>query len=299
MTKETSPILDNALASLPGRVALALFTVIVVVGVLSLVFSFYLVESDFLISLILLTTLGLTSGFASRILLRRFTQVLRILTALVSLSVGMIIQGFLTPGVAGFQMITRGHAISNWVVTLQFIYCATIALLSIFAWHKPRVRIERKSVNLELRNGRTAKPHSKRPTKKPRQITQFRKKLSKVRREISLSKLMIMINGISSQINNSNRRLMSWISNRLISSPGRIRMNPSFPVILPSRKKLRLSKHSDFIKLVGDEVHNCTYCLEIVSKNDSRDRKICSICKTWHHADCWDAAGECQVPHHH
>jgi hypothetical protein len=27
--------------------------------------------------------------------------------------------------------------------------------------------------------------------------------------------------------------------------------------------------------------------------------KVCPICHTHHHADCWEVTGTCQVPHMH
>ncbi len=53
------------------------------------------------------------------------------------------------------------------------------------------------------------------------------------------------------------------------------------------------------IRLLGAIEHRCPFCLEIVEKNDPRGVKICKICHTHHHADCWDVTGACQVPHHH
>lgn len=53
------------------------------------------------------------------------------------------------------------------------------------------------------------------------------------------------------------------------------------------------------IRLLGEIEHRCPFCLEIVEKNDPRGVRICKICHTYHHADCWDVTGTCQVPHHH
>ena len=51
------------------------------------------------------------------------------------------------------------------------------------------------------------------------------------------------------------------------------------------------------IKFVGKEEHTCPYCLDPVEDHDPRGVKICSICKTRHHADCWGITGACQIPH--
>ena len=305
MTGENTPTLENALASLPGRITLAFFTVIVMVGVLSLVLSFSIFESTFLMSLIMLTMLGLISGFSSRTLLRKFSLAIRFLTAFVSLSLGIFIQSSLTTGFLGFRLKNWGQALANWILILQFIYCAIIAVLSILAWHKPTIWFEKRSVNPELRNiksgslVRSARTQSTWIKIIRWQMTRFRKNSTKWWKEIYSSILLRVVKGIPSWINDLNRRFKSWITNRPIRSTRRIKLNRSFPIVMSSRKKLRLSKQLDSIKLVGEEVHNCPYCLEPVSKNDSRGLKNCPICKTWHHADCWNAAGECQVPHHH
>jgi len=305
MTGENTPTLEDALASLPGRITLAFFTVIVMVGVLSLVLSYSISESNFLNSLLLLTMLGLSSGFSSRILLRKYSLAIRLLTAFVSLLIGIFIHNSLTTVLLGFQLENLGQALAKWVLILQFIYCVSVAVLSILAWHKPIDLFERRFVNPELRNVKTgsrvrsARTQSTWIKKIRWQMTRFRRISTKRWKGISSSSLLRMVKGIPPQINHLDRRIKSWINNRPFRSPRQIKLNSSFPRVSPSRKKLRLSKQPDSIKLVGEEVHNCPYCLEPVSKNDSRGLKICPICKTWHHVDCWKAAGECQVPHQH
>jgi hypothetical protein len=37
----------------------------------------------------------------------------------------------------------------------------------------------------------------------------------------------------------------------------------------------------------------------LVEDNDVRGVRVCSICHTRHHADCWAETGVCQVPHYH
>jgi hypothetical protein len=65
----------------------------------------------------------------------------------------------------------------------------------------------------------------------------------------------------------------------------------------PRPKRARSSASG--IHLVGKEEHRCPYCLEEVASNDPRGVKICPICHTHHHADCWAVTGACQVPHYH
>ena len=51
------------------------------------------------------------------------------------------------------------------------------------------------------------------------------------------------------------------------------------------------------VHLVGETEHRCPYCLETVVRNDPRGVRVCPICHTHHHADCWAVTGTCQVPH--
>jgi hypothetical protein len=75
----------------------------------------------------------------------------------------------------------------------------------------------------------------------------------------------------------------------------------SLPLVRTTRlltsRSHRLRKKD--VKLLGETEHRCPYCLELVQKNDSRGIVICPECKTWHHKDCWDITGSCQVAHRH
>ena len=59
------------------------------------------------------------------------------------------------------------------------------------------------------------------------------------------------------------------------------------------------SRRREKVMLKGETEHRCPYCMEIVKKNDPRGVVICPECKTWHHKDCWDVTGTCQVAHRH
>ncbi|MBI5302633.1 MAG: hypothetical protein HY868_10890 [Chloroflexi bacterium] len=78
--------------------------------------------------------------------------------------------------------------------------------------------------------------------------------------------------------------------------------------LIPRRNRVRLPKPSLFhrhaapqangsarIKAVVEE--RCPYCLDVVKRNDPRGIKVCEVCHTPHHADCWAITGKCQVPH--
>jgi hypothetical protein len=60
--------------------------------------------------------------------------------------------------------------------------------------------------------------------------------------------------------------------------------------------KIRLPK-KNIVQLSKDVEYCCPYCLETVMENDIRGTKTCKVCKTPHHADCWEVTGMCQIPH--
>jgi len=61
----------------------------------------------------------------------------------------------------------------------------------------------------------------------------------------------------------------------------------------------KIRSNDNNVKLTGSEDHRCPYCLEKVHKNDPRGIVICPDCGTWHHRDCWEITGSCQIAHKH
>jgi hypothetical protein len=84
----------------------------------------------------------------------------------------------------------------------------------------------------------------------------------------------------------------SALRSRLANRPA-VRLSEKETHVKPNRRR------AFRVRLVGDEERRCPYCLEEVRKKDPRGVKICPICHTYHHADCWAVTGTCQVPHHH
>lgn len=68
------------------------------------------------------------------------------------------------------------------------------------------------------------------------------------------------------------------------------------PKLIPVKKK---SVRKKDIKLSTQIEQHCPYCLEIVLPKDPRGIVKCPECGAWHHKDCWDVTGTCQVAHKH
>lgn len=64
-------------------------------------------------------------------------------------------------------------------------------------------------------------------------------------------------------------------------------------MVMPSRRR----RKEEHVHLAGVVEHRCPYCLEVVEKKDPRGVRVCPVCETRHHADCWAVTGTCQVPH--
>lgn len=73
----------------------------------------------------------------------------------------------------------------------------------------------------------------------------------------------------------------------------KVQVRPKDPKTLARRK--RIKGHN--VNLSSVVEHRCPYCLEEVVVNDPRGVRICPVCGTRHHRDCWNVTGTCQVPH--
>ncbi len=98
---------------------------------------------------------------------------------------------------------------------------------------------------------------------------------------------------LQNRLNANRRAARTRIDNRLAKRPGR--------TVLQTVKRqpdVRSVQSVDSpVRLIGETEHRCPYCLEVVVNNDPRGVKVCPICHTRHHADCWAVTGNCQVPH--
>jgi hypothetical protein len=284
MIKAIPQRFDRLLTSSPGRVTLVMLTVMVAAGALTLLFGLALKLPFFLLSALVLTSLGMIAAMSARVLLRNYTRALRLFSALVALLGGLLIIGIITRGAVGVNL-TKPSSSPNWAGLMQFFGSGLVTWLMLQAWTKP-IRLKK--------NG--SSDHKKTTAQIPRQfwpaIRMPQINLSYISMPISFPN----VNGIKKLLGKLSWPCQ-WRSIQQNLPEQQVRLITSAQKHLS--KKHQLNRRLEPVKLVGIEEHNCPFCLEPVAKKDPRGLKICSSCKTWHHADCWDMTGECQVPHHH
>ncbi|MGD0575680.1 MAG: RING finger protein [Anaerolineales bacterium] len=218
--------------------------------------------------------LGLISGLAARLALRRYRWPLRMAAALATVVVGMIFVGWLTLGFAGIMPRASSHLGVDWGGLARVALGILAALLTLRAWRSPTARAE------DLRRPGSAteglpSPNAALPTPLIPSLQQRQESL-----------------GATGDGPTASGRRPAWLPRaKPISQGWASRLNYWRQHALPQR-------HSG-IHLIGAVEHRCPYCLEIVKPGDPRGVVTCPVCHTQHHADCWAVTGMCQVPHHH
>jgi len=271
MRKFIRPYSANMLSSLPGRVVLVVFSVVVTAAVFSLIFVVNVTILDFVLKYTLVAALGMISGASSRRMLAANTGLLRFLTAVAALLAGLAVLQPLTYGFAGLHIVRHNPNQPDWDGLTQFGLGLLIAWLPLLAW-PPSVPA-----------GRVVAPQKPKPAAKPR----------RGRASQSAKPRPSLQANFRAAVTAPKRWALS-----VLPSPG-VKLNkPS--MVKPRRKKPRWKARRNAniqVQLVGAEEHNCPFCLELVDKTDPRGVKVCPTCNTHHHADCWAITGTCQVPH--
>ncbi|MEN8173590.1 MAG: hypothetical protein ABFS03_12020 [Chloroflexota bacterium] len=281
---KTQP-LDRLLASTPGSVALVMLTVIVAAGALTLLYGLSINLPVIFLTGLVLTLLGIVSALSARVLLRRNTHALRLFSTLTALMLGLITIGMITKGAVGINLISSQISSPNWTSLFQVFWSSLAAWLTLNAWRKP-IRIK------ESPSAAPKKIKARKPKRSRSSIRRSQIRMPRFRMPFSLPSK----NGTGKKPGNSPLSVKRRPIYKRKSGP-QVRLNK--PTVKRSSKMFRLRRRPEPVKLVGVVEHNCPFCLEPVQKKDPRGLKICSVCKTWHHADCWDMTGECQIPHQH
>jgi hypothetical protein len=147
----------------------------------------------------------------------------------------------------------------GWMLILQTIVTGFCVWLALNAWSKPRLKKLKKLS--QLRRARREKQRKLKEKKRKKVSPPRRPSIPPATRAPSLEVL-------------------------------RVQPKQKTETFVPAKKR-----RSKKVTLARFEEHRCPYCLEEVKTNDPRGVKICSVCGAWHHQDCWDITGHCQVPH--
>jgi hypothetical protein len=313
MADNLTPWTDRLVNTLPFRFGLVLLTGLVVAGVCPLVFFANRFLLPGVLKIACIAMLGLVSGFASRRILRENTAFLRLLSAWTALIASLVLLGFLTGGYLGFYFLPRMNPIPHWDWLGQLALGVLAAWLALHAW-KPDLKIAPKAsksgakkaarVGKRTPSRRTTLEPNTRPTRKIRKTSPKTQTLRLRQHWQSGSKLLLnKLHGWQSRANtlaaHTSHRIGDLVSQAQVKINHRWRPVKNHVRLARGKtgNKLTLRKASQ-VRLVGRAENRCPYCLEIVEKSDPRGVKICPVCHTYHHADCWAVTGTCQVPHY-
>lgn len=226
------------------------------------------------IRVLVILAIGLTSGFVSRLFFRKWPILLRLALPLLSTGVALFILDMVfPPNYDDLVSIARKPwSQPVWIDLIQVGFGYLMSLLALFIGI--RKRITRAEITRSLP---TAKAKIKSKTSKKKKLLVVKSKETKSQRKI---------------IKKNTKTVVQKKPTRVVRSLGGPRLSN-----LVAAKPRRIRRKD--VKLLGETEHRCPYCLELVKKNDARGVVICPECKTWHHKDCWDITGSCQVAHRH
>jgi len=228
-----------------------------------------------LLRVLALLAMGLTAGFLSRFFFRKWYLLLRLIIALVSMGLALFLLDRIYP--KNYALVFMDRVPWSQPIGIDLLQIGLgygMSLLSLFVGRRKKPsRSEIKTI----RPTATLKVEFPIKKKKKKILVVKSKKKSPQRKVIQKKAIKPLV---ASQRVRSNGPLGGYIlSNLIISKPRRTRQKD--------------------VKLLGETEHRCPYCLELVKKNDARGVVICPECKTWHHKDCWEVTGACQVAHRH
>ncbi|MDD5467023.1 MAG: hypothetical protein PHS96_04390 [Anaerolineales bacterium] len=304
--------------SLPGRAALAALTVLAAAGAVPLVFLSNRLIPPLALKLITVAALGLVSGFAARSLLVHSSAWWQRGAALLALAGGLLLLSPLTNGYAGIALGAQASGLAVWDVPLQGGVALLAAWLSLHAWKPVKATRKAPALKVSKRSQAPSHPPRRQPApRKPKIRPAPRPAQSKSKTSPALplfvqsrywrqqwSKLDGSVNRLKPKVNLALTKPARWANDLIQSTRLRIRSRQRRstegpPFSNPGASAYPLRRSRRHVRLKAVEEHRCPFCLEAVKKNDPRGVKICPICNTYHHADCWAVTGTCQVPHQH
>jgi len=294
--------------SLPGRIIAVILATLVVSGLTYLVYLANQGIVPVVLQWVLTGAIGLAAGFAGRYYLSAQTLVLRLVTVFLALLIALVFLGLVSRGILGAQPPQNGQSGLNLGWLGQFIFASVVAWLSLNAWKiSPQPRSRRSKLRTSPgRSGGTRRSTGASPKKTRAGLSNQASPAPRPKPELPAITRPEYWNERWEKLHVKLRR---WWDQGIPALPAdqeyrspRIRSpkKPAVRVQVKRARRMASPKPQDSaVRLVGKEEHRCPFCLEEVVPNDPRGVKICPVCHTHHHADCWDVTGVCQVPHIH
>jgi hypothetical protein len=282
--------------SLVGRVLLLVLYTTLVGGILVLIFVVNQVWAPQLVKYGVLAATGVAAGFGARRLLVGRTIYVKIGAAVFALAIALSVLNVLSLGYVGLNLLRAYPSNPEWDGMLQLAFCSFLAWVTLRAWAATS-----REVLVEPR-------YSPAPVVPAQSLRSTRSSRPNRTRRATASSIRRSRRTIERSSNNSLGAAFSAWTSQLATQFSGLLSSPSGSTATRRRKTAKKSTKSKtarqrFIRrapavyLSSEVEHRCPYCLEEVRRNDSRGVKICKVCKTWHHADCWAITGVCQVPH--
>jgi hypothetical protein len=289
--------LDKIFGSLGGRILIAATqTVLISVGLL-LIFLVRQYAEISLLKYLLAVGVGLIAGFSARRFLKGHTQILKLLAAALSAALSLAILNILSGGFLGMNPLNPFNGSPDWSGLIQFGSAVLMAWLAVQAFRSPSliktVAVSPPRVSRPAANRALPKPG---PAPAKKTSPQGAEASSRKKGSLAVSKSKTRKKTPSLAVAKKKAAKKDTAANKLaLAAAPKLKTKKA---ARPKRKRAKKISAKD-IKFTGEEEHNCPYCLEPVEPHDPRGVKICPICKTHHHADCWGITGACQIPHSH
>lgn len=273
MTSNSHPSTTRRPGFLRRLIGSALF-VVGMAGFMALVNVHQTELSPELMMIFSILIVGLTAGAGPRTFFYTWSVWIRFLIMLTVLPLGMFALGFFTNwqmGIGPPEPWLRGVIDPQQAMQLGGAFF--VAAVTLTAWSKPKVKVmEAPAVPRRSSEAvRASQPSSLHAV--------VSKKLKRAPKTNPLLKFMdfshLRTRGGSG---NGKLKVASAAAQRRSGLARAFRRRPS----------VQVSVYQE---------HRCPFCLEVVKRDDPRGVKKCDVCNTLHHADCWEVAGACQVPH--
>jgi len=211
-------------------------------------------------------SLGLMAGFLARLILKKSTFALRFLAAAVALFAGMVVMYLISSGMLGLSPYIRTAI--DWYGLVQIGIGLGAAFIALYGFRRKQVQVDM------VIPGSTSTDST--VSAQPLVVS------------AAASTVITPVPGRRKSSTRKSKSTTTKAAEKKRLVVGKKTASKSTPVAKRSRKKVTLAAFDE---------HRCPYCLEEVKRNDPRGVVVCPICKAYHHKDCWDITGRCQVPH--